>query len=83
MPDMRFVGDIGVCRPLSDVRAFFGDLQSLARWDWSVVRVVATGYGPLRRGEGRPAISPASHNRVTLTDTPAKVSYPLQLSGTK
>jgi hypothetical protein len=66
VPRLQLSSSVDVACSIADVRAFFSDPHSLARWDRSVVKVVPTSEGPPRAGSTFSTIGPPRPGREGL-----------------
>jgi hypothetical protein len=63
MTTVRLAVDVRVDRPVGEVRAFFADLDNLARWDRGVIKVVGPTAGHLAVGVQFSTLGPAPPGR--------------------
>jgi hypothetical protein len=63
MTTVQLAADVRIHRTVPDVRAFFADLDNLARWDRSVIKVFRPASGRLVVGEEFSTLGPAAPGR--------------------
>jgi Polyketide cyclase / dehydrase and lipid transport len=69
MTTVQLGADVLIDRPVGEVRAFFADVDNLARWDRGVVKVLRPTAGPLALGVEFATLGPARPGRQGKVST--------------